>query len=75
MLPIEVHTANDIITPEFLKDHIVLADGPSRNHAPIITLSGLRGHLIEYVILRNMLSNEIATISTKHTNSAPIEKP
>ena len=51
MLPIEVHTANDIITPEFLKDHIVLADGPSRNHAPIITLSGLRGHLIEYVIL------------------------
>lgn len=49
MLPLEVHTTNDPITPEFLKDHIVLADGPNRNNAPIITLSGLRGHLIEYV--------------------------
>ncbi|CAL1715405.1 unnamed protein product [Somion occarium] len=47
LLPLEAHAPNESITPEFLRDHIVLCDGASRNNVPIITLSGLRGTLIE----------------------------
>ena len=51
LLPLEQHPAGEPITAEFIKDHIALCDGLSRNHAPVFTLSGLRGVLVEYVRL------------------------
>ncbi|KAJ7076454.1 hypothetical protein B0H15DRAFT_594689 [Mycena belliarum] len=45
LLPLEPVANNDKITAEFVKDHVVLCDGPSRKNAHIITLSGLRGTL------------------------------
>ncbi|GLB43313.1 putative VPS9 domain containing protein [Lyophyllum shimeji] len=45
LLPLEQSSSHDKLTPEFVKDHIVLCDGPSRKNAPIVTLSGLRGIL------------------------------
>ncbi|KAJ6591269.1 hypothetical protein DFH09DRAFT_1139158 [Mycena vulgaris] len=45
LLPLEQAANNDKITAEFVKDHIILCDGPSRKNAHIITLSGLRGTL------------------------------
>ncbi|RDB15935.1 hypothetical protein Hypma_003597 [Hypsizygus marmoreus] len=45
LLPSEQASSNDKLTPGFVKDHIVLCDGPSRKNAPIVTLSGLRGVL------------------------------
>jgi len=31
-----------------MMDHVAICDGSSRNNAPIVTLSGLRGALEEY---------------------------
>ncbi|KAJ7701926.1 hypothetical protein B0H17DRAFT_168152 [Mycena rosella] len=45
LLPLEQAANNDKVTAEFVKDHVVLCDGPSRKNAHIITLSGLRGTL------------------------------
>ncbi|KAG6918160.1 hypothetical protein DXG01_016145 [Tephrocybe rancida] len=47
LLPLEPSLSHDKdrLTPEFVKDHVVLCDGPSRKNAPIMTLSGLRGTL------------------------------
>jgi hypothetical protein len=45
LLPNEPAHSHEQITPELVKDHIVLCDGASRADAPIITLSGLRGQL------------------------------
>ncbi|KAF7292828.1 VPS9 domain-containing protein [Mycena indigotica] len=45
LLPLEPIAHNDKITTEFVKDHIILCDGPSRKNAHIVTLSGLRGTL------------------------------
>ncbi|KAJ6562497.1 hypothetical protein B0H19DRAFT_1144755 [Mycena capillaripes] len=45
LLPLEPAATNDKITAEFVRDHVVLCDGPSRKNAHIITLSGLRGTL------------------------------
>ncbi|KAG6884291.1 hypothetical protein C0993_012436 [Termitomyces sp. T159_Od127] len=45
LLPLEPSSGHDKLTPEFLKDHIVLCDTPSRKSAAIVTLSGLRGTL------------------------------
>ncbi|KAF7319401.1 VPS9 domain-containing protein [Mycena chlorophos] len=45
LLPLEAIGNNEKITADFVKDHVVLCDGPSRKNAPIITLSGLRGTL------------------------------
>ncbi|KAJ7081541.1 hypothetical protein C8R43DRAFT_1245161 [Mycena crocata] len=45
LLPLEQAANNDKITAEFVKDHVILCDGPSRKNAHIITLSGLRGTL------------------------------
>ncbi|KIY71262.1 hypothetical protein CYLTODRAFT_441359 [Cylindrobasidium torrendii FP15055 ss-10] len=45
LLPTEPLPANENITPEFVKDHVVLCEGPNRQDAPIVTLSGLRGIL------------------------------
>lgn len=38
------------ITAEFVKDHVVLCEGPSRNNAHIVTLSGIRGTLSKCVV-------------------------
>ncbi|KAF8159896.1 hypothetical protein B0H34DRAFT_705261 [Crassisporium funariophilum] len=45
LLPMEAAFTNEKITADFVKDHVVLCDGPSRKNAPIVTLSGLRGTL------------------------------
>ncbi|KAF4611263.1 hypothetical protein D9613_006599 [Agrocybe pediades] len=45
LLPLESAFTNEKITADFVKDHIVLCDGPQRNGAPFVTLSGLRGTL------------------------------
>ncbi|KAG6888143.1 hypothetical protein C0992_009515 [Termitomyces sp. T32_za158] len=42
LLPLEPSSGHDKLTPEFLKDHIVLCDSPSRKSAAIVTFSGLR---------------------------------
>ncbi|KAG5730904.1 Vacuolar protein sorting-associated protein 9a, partial [Termitomyces sp. T112] len=45
LLPLESSSSHDKLTPEFVKDHIILCDSSSRTSVPIITLSGLRGTL------------------------------
>jgi hypothetical protein len=45
LLPLEPAASNDKITADFVRDHVILCDGPSRKNAHIITLSGLRGTL------------------------------
>ncbi|KDR67748.1 hypothetical protein GALMADRAFT_258040 [Galerina marginata CBS 339.88] len=45
LLPLEAAFTNEKITADFVKDHVILCDGPSRKSSPIITLSGLRGTL------------------------------
>ncbi|KAJ7726927.1 hypothetical protein B0H16DRAFT_1591785 [Mycena metata] len=45
LLPLESAANNEKITADFVRDHVVLCDGPSRKNAHIITLSGLRGTL------------------------------
>ncbi|KAJ6481877.1 hypothetical protein C8R45DRAFT_314006 [Mycena sanguinolenta] len=45
LLPLEPLPSSDKITAQFVKDHVILCDGPSRKNAHIITLSGLRGTL------------------------------
>ncbi|KAJ7920681.1 hypothetical protein B0H13DRAFT_1867405 [Mycena leptocephala] len=42
LLPLEPAASNDKITADFVRDHVILCDGPSRKNAHIITLSGLR---------------------------------
>jgi hypothetical protein len=49
LLPEEQASSNQVLTPEFVKDHIVLYDGATRKGAQIVTLSGLRG-ILGYVI-------------------------
>ncbi|KAJ3503372.1 hypothetical protein NLJ89_g8464 [Agrocybe chaxingu] len=44
LLPLE-SASYEKITPDFMKDHIILCDSPSRKDTPIVTLSGLRGTL------------------------------
>lgn len=43
LLPTEVASSREVITPELVKDHIIFCDGSDRNDAPFVTLSGLRG--------------------------------
>ncbi|KAF8799213.1 hypothetical protein BYT27DRAFT_7149988 [Phlegmacium glaucopus] len=45
LLPLEPALIHEKITAEFVKDHVVLCEGSSRNNAQIVTLSGLRGTL------------------------------
>ncbi|KAG6841197.1 hypothetical protein C0991_000994 [Blastosporella zonata] len=60
LLPLEPYSSHDKLTPEFVKDHIVLCDGPSRKNAPMVTLSGLRG-ILNY--------NTLTFRSTTHPSS------
>ncbi|KAJ7165105.1 hypothetical protein C8R46DRAFT_304496 [Mycena filopes] len=45
LLPLEPAANNEKITADFVRDHVILCDGPSRKNAHIVTLSGLRGTL------------------------------
>ncbi|KAI0085825.1 hypothetical protein BDY19DRAFT_1075893 [Irpex rosettiformis] len=55
LLPLEVHPANEVITVEFIKDHVVFWDG-TNPEAPMITLSGLRGTMAdELLVIRSTI--------------------
>ncbi|KZT25192.1 hypothetical protein NEOLEDRAFT_1162873 [Neolentinus lepideus HHB14362 ss-1] len=57
LLPLEQTSNHDPITVDLIKDHIVLCEGPSRNDAPIVFLSGLRGTLTdETLTIRSSLT-------------------
>jgi hypothetical protein len=49
LLPSESTHSSDHINVDFVKDHIVICNGSSRQDAPVITLSGLRGQISAYV--------------------------
>ncbi|KAG9312788.1 hypothetical protein JVU11DRAFT_6202 [Chiua virens] len=46
LLPSEQCSGHDLITPEFVQDHLILCDLASRENTPVVTLSGLRGQFI-----------------------------
>ncbi|KAI6014134.1 hypothetical protein BKA83DRAFT_4354691 [Pisolithus microcarpus] len=50
LLPLEQSTGHEKITPEFVQDHIIVYNTHSRDDTPIITLSGLRGQLVNDVL-------------------------
>ncbi|EED79722.1 predicted protein [Postia placenta Mad-698-R] len=57
LLPLESYKPSEVITAEFIKDHIALCDGQAKSNAPIVTLSGLRGTLTDVtIIFRSVLS-------------------
>ncbi|KAH0836503.1 hypothetical protein J3R83DRAFT_8141 [Lanmaoa asiatica] len=43
LLPLEASSGHDLITPEFVQDHLILCDLASRENTAVVTLSGLRG--------------------------------
>ncbi|KAG1722836.1 uncharacterized protein EDB91DRAFT_1174108 [Suillus paluster] len=45
LLPLEQSSGQEKITPDFVSDHVVMCDLLSREDTPVVTLSGLRGHL------------------------------
>ena len=49
LLPLESAFMHEKITPDFVKDHIVLSDGLSHKGAQIVTLSGLHSTLDGYI--------------------------
>ncbi len=53
LLPLESAATNEKITPDFMTDHVAICDGSSRNNAPIVTLSGLRGAIEQYATYFN----------------------
>ncbi|EIN09471.1 hypothetical protein PUNSTDRAFT_67044 [Punctularia strigosozonata HHB-11173 SS5] len=56
LLPKEQLSGQSAITAEFIKDHIAFYEGPSRDNAAIVTLSGLRGVIQQEVFtLRSAL--------------------
>lgn len=55
LLPLEASFNHEKVTPDFMKDHIALCDGLSRNNAQIVTLSGLRGSIEEYEITPDLI--------------------
>ena len=57
LLPLEPAGTNEKITPDFMMDHVAICDGSSRNNAPVVTLSGLRGALEEYATYFNSFVN------------------
>ncbi|KAI0029181.1 hypothetical protein K488DRAFT_56987 [Vararia minispora EC-137] len=55
LLPLE-QAHNVAITPDFIKDHVVLCDSKQQDTMPIVTLSGLRGTLFGHTLnLRSTL--------------------
>ncbi|KAF9244216.1 hypothetical protein BU15DRAFT_86138 [Melanogaster broomeanus] len=56
LLPLEQDPGHERITPEFVKDHTIICDTTSRNNTAVVTLSGLRGQLVNDVLtLRSTL--------------------
>jgi hypothetical protein len=51
LLPAEDSFVGEKITPDMVEDHVIFFDLASRASTPVVTLSGLRGTLKEYVIL------------------------
>ncbi|KAJ7594616.1 hypothetical protein C8J56DRAFT_927206 [Mycena floridula] len=47
LLPLEQLPSSERITPEFVKDHVVLCDSASRKTGQVVTLSGLRGTMLD----------------------------
>jgi hypothetical protein len=66
LLPSEPTHAHESITADVVKDHVIICEGASREDAPIITLSGLRGQLSGYVptypLHRNILTSTRDTL-------------
>ncbi|KAF8835944.1 hypothetical protein BDN67DRAFT_974743 [Paxillus ammoniavirescens] len=57
LLPLERASGHEWITAEFVKDHTIICDTASRNNTAVVTLSGLRGHLVNDVLtIRTTLS-------------------
>ncbi|KIJ65294.1 hypothetical protein HYDPIDRAFT_28009 [Hydnomerulius pinastri MD-312] len=57
LLPLEQSSGNEKITPELVQDHIIICDTASRDDTAVITLSGLRGQLVNDVLtFRSTLS-------------------
>ncbi|KAH7919350.1 hypothetical protein BV22DRAFT_1123345 [Leucogyrophana mollusca] len=57
LLPLEPSTTQEKITADFVQDHIVFCDGSTRSDAPVVTMSGLRGQLVnETLTFRSALS-------------------
>ncbi|EGN91890.1 hypothetical protein SERLA73DRAFT_118025 [Serpula lacrymans var. lacrymans S7.3] len=50
LLPLEKASSHEKITVEFVQDHVVLCDTSSRDDVPFVTLSGLRGVLVNEVL-------------------------
>ena len=50
LLPLDQAIPQEIITPDYVRDHVVYCAPPSNKVIPVVTLSGLRGTLSEYVL-------------------------
>ncbi|KAI5124222.1 hypothetical protein M0805_005072 [Coniferiporia weirii] len=76
LLPTEHAGSHEIITPEFMKDHIVFSNGSARIDAPIVTLSGLRGTIDENSLkIQSTLplaSKSFQTLSNPSTRSSAL---
>ncbi|KZT70854.1 hypothetical protein DAEQUDRAFT_667251 [Daedalea quercina L-15889] len=58
LLPLDSNRSNEPITPDFIKDHIALCDGVGRSNVPVVTLSGLRGTLMDTTLtIRSTISS------------------
>lgn len=49
LLPMDQLLPQEVITPDYVRDHVVYCTAPSNKVIPVVTLSGLRGTLTEYV--------------------------
>lgn len=57
LLPSDQTTSQEVITPDYVRDHVVYCTAPSNKVIPVVTLSGLRGTLSENTLtLRSVLS-------------------
>ena len=51
LLPSEPSSGHEVITPEFVQDHVVFCNLASTDNTAVVTLSGLRGHLVKFVVV------------------------
>ncbi|KAF8141862.1 hypothetical protein EV363DRAFT_35915 [Boletus edulis] len=64
LLPSEPSSGHESITPEFVQDHLILCDLASRENTAVVTLSGLRGHLV---------NDSLTFRSTLHRSTKPFQ--
>jgi len=50
LLPMDQAVPQEVITPDYVRDHVVYCAPPSSKVVPVVTLSGLRGAITEYVL-------------------------